>query len=248
MTEDNPIDKEYPYAGEDHLVWCQRIIEANPEQVQAHRNGKDMLGFLVGQVMKACRGTCDPKDVNMTLARLLEEKDAGHQTIYFYSSRAEHGYMSNFARYPVKMDGKTYKTSEHYYQSQKFAGTSWESKVRKVEGPMEAATLGRSKDGPFRKDWDGIKDNVMRKVVEAKFRQHSELARQLLETGDAKLVERTTTDLYWGCGDSGTGKNMLGVILMEVREKLRKEQEIRSAAQWEVVDIRSRDKDGNLIL
>ncbi len=37
------------------------------------------------------------------------------------------------------------------------------------------------------------------------------------------IVEKTTRDYYWGCGTEGTGKNTLGIILMEVREKLRSE-------------------------
>jgi N-glycosidase YbiA len=34
-------------------------------------------------------------------------------------------------------------------------------------------------------------------------------------------VEKTTGDYYWGCGTNGTGKNMLGKILMETRDILR---------------------------
>lgn len=148
--------------------------------------------------------------------------------INFYSSRAEYGYMSNFANYEVKIYGKVFKTSEHAYQSQKYKGTHWESKVRNANGPMEAANIGRDKAGPLREDWDSVKDNVMREVVEAKFRQHQELAKQLLETGDAKLVEHTSKDSYWADGGNGNGKNMLGIILMEVRNKLYKEDQLRN--------------------
>ncbi len=57
----------------------------------------------------------------------------------------------------------------------------------------------------------------------AKFTQHDELRAMLLGTGEAKLVEHTADDAHWGDGGDGTGKNMLGRILMEVREKLRAE-------------------------
>lgn len=146
------------------------------------------------------------------------------EKIHFYGTRAEHGYMSNFARYPVKVDGTLYKTSEHYFQAMKFEGTKWESKVRDAGGPMEAATLGRDRKLPLRKDWESVKDNIMRKVVEAKFRQHPEIAKQLLATGDATLIEDTSSsgDDYWG-KVNGKGKNMLGIILMEIRKKLQDE-------------------------
>ena len=47
------------------------VIAANPKQVEQYRGGKTaVLGFLVGQVMKASRGQADPEAVN----RLLKEK------------------------------------------------------------------------------------------------------------------------------------------------------------------------------
>ena len=61
----------------------------------------------------------------------------------------------------------------------------------------------------------------MRQAVMAKFTQDDELKKTLLATGDSKLVEHTANDSYWGDGGDGTGKNMLGRILMETREKLK---------------------------
>jgi ribA/ribD-fused uncharacterized protein len=43
----------------------------------------------------------------------------------------------------------------------------------------------------------------------------------LLGTGDAKLVEHTERDAYWGDGGDGSGQNRLGQILMQVRDELR---------------------------
>jgi NADAR domain len=57
-----------------------------------------------------------------------------------------------------------------------------------------------------------------------KFESHPDIAAILLGTGDEDLVEKTTGDHYWGCGSTGTGKNMLGRILMEVRATLRGEK------------------------
>ena len=146
-------------------------------------------------------------------------------TIYFYSIHGDHEYMSNFAHYAITIDGIEYKTTEHYFQSKKFEGTSYETKVRKASGAMEAARLGRDRSFPLRKDWEQVKDDVMRVAVEAKFRQHRGLAKKLLETGTATLVEHTVKDSYWANGGNGKGKNMLGKILMEVRSKLRSENE-----------------------
>ena len=62
----------------------------------------------------------------------------------------------------------------------------------------------------------------MAEALRAKFTQHDELRDILLSTGDAKLVEHTRRDSYWGDGGGG-GKNMMGQLLMELRDELRKE-------------------------
>jgi N-glycosidase YbiA len=63
----------------------------------------------------------------------------------------------------------------------------------------------------------------MREALRSKFRAHAELRAELLATGDEKLVENAPGDYYWGCGADGSGKNMLGRILMELRAELRGE-------------------------
>ena len=107
----------------------------------------------------------------------------------------------------------------------KFVGTKHAEEIRLVKSPMIAARMGRDRKRPLRKDWERVKLGIMREVVEAKFRQHDELRTLLLTTGDAKLVEHTTNDNYWGDGGDGSGENHLGRILMAVREALRADAE-----------------------
>ncbi|EMI16713.1 hypothetical protein RMSM_06364 [Rhodopirellula maiorica SM1] len=144
--------------------------------------------------------------------------------IKFYSVNDEYGELSNFAAFPIKLKGKRWPTSEHYFQGQKFHDAGHREEVRKAKTPMIAARLGRDRKKKLRRDWDSIKDNVMRDAVMAKFTQHHELRERLLATGDAKLIEHTSNDDYWGDGGDGSGKNILGRILMEVREKLREQK------------------------
>lgn len=64
-------------------------------------------------------------------------------------------------------------------------------------------------------------------VLRAKFEQHEDLCEVLLSTGDARLVESATVDnsvnRLWG-EVNGKGKNMLGQLLMELRDQLRLEE------------------------
>ena len=49
-----------------------KVIESNPDQVSAYKNGKDKLfGFFVGQVMKETQGKANPKSVNEILRKIL---------------------------------------------------------------------------------------------------------------------------------------------------------------------------------
>jgi len=145
-------------------------------------------------------------------------------TVYFYSTKDEYGEFSNFKAYPMVLKGKTWRTVEHYFQAQKFAGTEHEEELRETPSPMVVARKGRSRKRPLRPDWEEAKDEIMREAVLAKFEQHADLRELLLSTGEEEIVEKTTRDHYWGCGSDGNGKNMLGKILMEVRAKLRKHQ------------------------
>ena len=103
----------------------------------------------------------------------------------------------------------------------KFENPADRKDVANAHSPMEAANLGRDRKRKLRRDWESAKDDVMRKAVRAKFTQHDELRTLLLSTGDAKLVEHTTNDAYWGDGGDGRGRNKLGQILMEIRADLR---------------------------
>jgi len=142
--------------------------------------------------------------------------------IIFYSVReSPYGCFSNFSAHPFELDGKLWPTSEHYFQAQKFAGTSSEEEIRRAQGPMRAATMGRNRHRPLRPDWDAVKDDIMRRAVRRKFETHSDIRTILLATGDEEIVENAPRDYYWGCGADGTGNNVLGKILMDVREELR---------------------------
>ena len=143
-------------------------------------------------------------------------------TIYFYTTRDRYGEFSNFSRHGVELDGLWWRTTEHYFQAQKFDDDNYKERIRNTPDPKTAAHLGRSRKVPIREDWEEIKDDVMRKAVSKKFQTHVGLRELLLSTGEERLVEAAPGDYYWGCGADGTGKNQLGLILEEVRKELKK--------------------------
>lgn len=145
------------------------------------------------------------------------------KVIKFYMPSDEYGCFSNFSRHRIFMNGKVWKTVEHYFQAQKFAGTKHEEEVRRAYTPKIAAQLGRGRKKPLRSDWEKVRVGIMREALFAKFTQHDDLKKILLETGDALLVEHIAKDKFWGDGGNGKGLNILGKLLMEVRKELKNE-------------------------
>jgi N-glycosidase YbiA len=143
-------------------------------------------------------------------------------TITFYSTQGEYGCFSNFSPHAFTVVGVRYRTSEHYFQAQKFAHSPADMQaVIDAKTPKSAANAGRDRARPLRPDWETVKDEVMRQAIRHKFSAHEDIRAVLLNTGDAQLVENAPHDYYWGIGKNGSGKNMLGVILMQVRAELR---------------------------
>jgi N-glycosidase YbiA len=119
------------------------------------------------------------------------------------------------------MDKLWWHTCEHYFQAQKFFGTPYLEQIRSTNTPKNAANIGRKRTLPLRSDWEGVKDEIMLRAVLHKFQTHLDIREILLATGDEPIVENAPGDYYWGCGKDGTGRNQLGLTLMQVREILR---------------------------
>jgi ribA/ribD-fused uncharacterized protein len=143
------------------------------------------------------------------------------EVIRFYSVADDYGFLSNSAPHPIRVSGRTWPTTEHYFQAQKFADVGRGEAIRKARSPMAAARMGRDRKAKLRRDWESVKVSVMNDAVRAKFQQHDALRADLLATGTAKIVEHTENDDYWGDGGDGSGRNMLGQILMRIRDELR---------------------------
>lgn len=145
------------------------------------------------------------------------------EPIRFYRVSQPYGCFSNFSPHPMVIDGVTYPTSEHYYQSKKFESTPLEIAARSLQTPKEVFNFGKDKNNELREDWELIKDCVMERAVFEKFRQNPSIKKILLETDDREIIEASPYDSYWGEGKDGYGKNMLGIMLMKVRNILKQE-------------------------
>lgn len=134
-------------------------------------------------------------------------------------------FLSNFSASPFKDEcGDFFPTVEHYFQAQKATDLYDFELIRKAKTPGLAKKYGRQiKLAP---DWENVKEQVMLDGLRYKF-AIPELRDKLLATGNQYLEEGNSWhDNYWGdcdcprCKDI-MGRNMLGQLLMQVREEIR---------------------------
>lgn len=116
------------------------------------------------------------------------------------------GYMlSTFSAHEVLYEGFTFKTAEHAYQAFKFEGiTSIFMDIVRARSPMEAKNIAKKHEALVRKDWELVKENLMRGILKAKLKQHKEIREFLEYNRNRELV-------------SGED-NHLGKIWMELRQ------------------------------
>lgn len=144
----------------------------------------------------------------------------------------QHAFLSNFFMRPITYKGKVWPSVEHAYQVRKSLLEEEQESIRAAAKPGKAKRLGGKKELHLRPDWEDVKVEIMREFLWRKFTQHPDLGRRLLQTGEAILIEGNLWhDNIWGdcacehCRDL-EGQNLLGKLLMEVRERLRRREDM----------------------
>ena len=131
-------------------------------------------------------------------------------------------YLSNYFSAPVFYDGLTYQNNEAAFQAQKCINPN--DRIQFIGLPPNRAKA-KGRKVKLRKDWEDVKNNVMYEICLAKFTQNPGLGKKLIETGSEELIEGNTwNDTYWGVC-KGRGFNILGKILMRIRDELKEQQE-----------------------
>lgn len=174
--------------------------------------------------------------VTQKSANPAEKQD---EIAFYRSNEKPFGAFSNLFRRTMVFEGREYSTAEHAYQ----AGKARKEAVREwILNAPSPSLVAMAAHGLYTWDivpnWAEIKFDRMREVLKAKFTQHEDLKKLLLSTGNARLVEAARTNnpvnRTWG-EVNGKGRNMLGVLLMEVRDEIRGQLEPRPRGSVNVV-------------
>lgn len=129
-----------------------------------------------------------------------------------------HPSLSNDYPAPILIDGQTYPTVEHAYWALSTSDPDARERITNAPTARDARMLGQA--AQTRPDWNIVRLAVMSRLVREKFRQHPDLAAQLIATGDGRLINSVdiSGSRYWG--GSREGRNWLGRILELVRAEL----------------------------
>jgi ribA/ribD-fused uncharacterized protein len=134
--------------------------------------------------------------------------------------RDKNGFLSNMWSCIIEWNGIEFGSSEALYQARKFDNQKRIEQFATLDGKT-AKKYANSLRNEWKKDWNKIKRSIMYEVLYLKFTQNAHLKAALLETGDAILIEGNWWgDTYWGVCN-GEGENVLGKLLMQIRELLR---------------------------
>lgn len=139
--------------------------------------------------------------------------------------RGEYSFLSNFYPCSIYWEALLYPSVEHAYQAAKTVDHSQRKSIAGAATAASAKKMGKLVS--LRPDWEREKLMIMLELLWLKFRPGTDLASNLLSTGYSVLIEGNTWgDTYWGIC-RGTGRNILGKVLMKIRDCLYKMSECR---------------------
>jgi len=158
------------------------------------------------------------------------------ESVVFLKTDEPFGGLSNMAGgYPIHVNGVRILTSEALYQVCRFPHLPDVQKL--IIGQVSPMTA-KMRSKPYRKDsrpdWDQVRVRIMRWSLRMKLANNwNTFSALLLKTGDRPIVEESRKDACWGAkvvddGDTLVGMNVLGRLLMELREQVK--QQGRDAA------------------
>jgi ribA/ribD-fused uncharacterized protein len=150
------------------------------------------------------------------------------EVVVVYKTKDAFGGLSNMASgYPLQVSGVRILTTEALYQACRFPHLPGVQRLILEEAsPMTAKMRSKPYRTQTRGDWDEIRFKVMRWCLRVKLAQNfDEFGRLLLATREKQIVEQSRKDDYWGAkpsadGETLVGQNVLGRLLMELRERL----------------------------
>lgn len=131
-------------------------------------------------------------------------------------------WLSPFSAHRIEIWGEAFPTLEHAYQWSRVGPSPERDAIKNAPSPFAAWKIGQAcKDRPDLQMEGFDKVATMEELYRAKLAQHPELVEILRESGHRPIHKVFATDYFWGTGADGSGENIMGKLLMKLREELR---------------------------
>lgn len=154
--------------------------------------------------------------------------------ICFHKPAEEYGFLSNWYPAKFRLSGITFSSVEQYMmyiKAQTFSDEVMMGRILAEKNPSKIKAYGRNVQNYDDTIWSKKRRQAIFYANLEKFAQNPDLRDKLLATKDAILAECAVYDKLWGIGlsrehpdcqhpEKWPGKNLLGEVLMEVRENL----------------------------
>lgn len=128
--------------------------------------------------------------------------------------------FDNFSAHQIEIWGRMFPTVEHAFQWKKFEVSNPDVSAQIIAAKSPWAVKQISSTAANRRpDWDDVKVGIMEELLRAKVAQHEDVRNMLLESRQKNIIENSPVDDFWGIGRDGSGKNMVGVLLMKIRDE-----------------------------
>lgn len=154
---------------------------------------------------------------------------ASKELAIFKKTHEQWGGYSNMASgYPLIINDIEIRSSEALYQALKYTNhPEIQFKILEQTSPMTAKMVAKPFKELIRPDFEIIKIRIMKWCVHAKLLcNYEKFSHLLLESENKMIVEESRRDNFWGAKRTQDNKligvNVLGRILMEARENLKK--------------------------
>lgn len=154
------------------------------------------------------------------------------QCVTIHKVDEDWGIFCNFASTPIEIDGVTFKSSEHLFQMMKFTDAEVIARIndnttRSGKKCYQIKKTVKSYEKDYRRsDWPQMVIDAMKFCLTKKYEQSEAFRAKLEESKGFFIVEDQTTmpkksPDAWGVkpdGDNFVGPNLLGRLLMELRD------------------------------
>lgn len=224
-----------------------RVVEDFPPEIELRR--KKLLPFMhaARNIKARCRMSLDRLIIEgetytvETISKIPEKyhpettKHIGDNIVAFWHQESP---LSNFHQTQFSAESKTFTSVEqfvNYKKAKHFDDEEAAEDIMKTNDPVAIKKRGKSTNikNYNSRYWAQVQVDIMKQALVYKFDQNPNLKSFLAETKNKLLVEASPWDKYWGAGlglhdpklanvppGQWPGKNMLGKLLVDLRQKI----------------------------